>query len=413
MKRKLLYFLWIALIVAQVPKSLLAENTLSIGISNSSSSRTQMGDDPLYKRAYELFEQAHPNVKVIMQEESDSALYADIQSDVSAYDLISVYNFDLEDLQQRSLLVNLLADESIAAYLKRWPQLLQFMCNGSLLAVPMQVRLELMCVANTSLLETIGVTIPENGWTWNDFYEIGETLAVYNQANGSEYLLVQQRLIGFPFPYCVQQYVNENVHHSQQPIRFDTSVFRSLLEGWKRMIDLNVVDLKNFGSNDSTCLFSLEIIRFDELDKKLIVPLPAYQPGIHSNIAIADYFVIPANSKQQDFALEFLSYLANPDQILMEARGHRYAEAGILVEGDEVFFEGLDKQASKLGLLQDSSLPTDENYALWQEQYNLATLHTASGFDSAVSAMVCDYLQDEMSLDECITRLEEYVETSP
>lgn len=75
--------------------------------------------------------------------------------------------------------------------------------QGKQYIIPLEVKLHTWEV-NPSLFEMVGIPMPENGWTVDDFFAIGQQLAQYNLQNGTHYVLLQDHMDA-GLPYLLKQ----------------------------------------------------------------------------------------------------------------------------------------------------------------------------------------------------------------
>ncbi len=338
-----------------------------------------------YRQALAAFQDAHPDVTI---DHRAAYVYPDLTEALLAgeagIDLIAAYNIDLAEYQRKGVLLDLSKEAAIMEKLERYPSLQMFTEGGALVAIPYQMRFARLRVLSVITLEKLDITAPTEGWTWDDLFKLGEKVAAYNQTNGTEYKLLAEGA----FPYCIEQYLCNVVSRQDAPATVDTPALRALLTGYKYLVDNNLIMLGNWRGVGPTPVF--ELVYMSPVSITYTVPTPVYEEGIKDTIATTSYYMISANSQQKELAVEFLSYLIDPDITPHGALYQEYSHNGVFLEG---------------------SYPNHsaEQVAQWLAPYEQSIRHTSTVTTTLASILVREYLAGGISQDVCVNLLEAYL----
>ena len=86
---------------------------------------------------------------------------------------------------------------------------------------------------NETLAAELGVEIPRDGWTWADFFALGETVRQYNASHGTQLYLLQDQ-VG-TLPYFLVQYNANTVDALRGTASYDDAGFIDDLTRWTQL----------------------------------------------------------------------------------------------------------------------------------------------------------------------------------
>lgn len=168
------------------------QDTMTIGIFSGSNWDVPGTEHyELFQKAIEKFHEDHPNIKIEYQEGIPAQYYSEwLASNIlkgCEPDIFLVYQEDLPTFLNIGVLKNLneeiLADDSFqpnlfyqSAYLAGNDKTLQY-------ALPFECNPKMMFV-NKTLLKEEGIEMPENDWTWDDFYNICKAVTKDKDGDG-------------------------------------------------------------------------------------------------------------------------------------------------------------------------------------------------------------------------------------
>ena len=143
-------------------------------------------------QAIERFEKAHPNVRVEYVSGLQKADYSEwLSQQALEGDLPDVYMVLSDDLYTFADIGML---EELDSYIQRdekltvknyfTPALKSGQMNGRQYALPYE-SVPTMMYVNKTLLDKFGIALPDNNWTWDDFYTICEKVTLDSDHDGS------------------------------------------------------------------------------------------------------------------------------------------------------------------------------------------------------------------------------------
>ena len=227
-----------------------------------------------------------------------------------------------------------------------------FTDNDSIFAVPYMLS-PIAWQVNEELFDHYGLPIPENGWTWDDFYRLGED--VERLRNEGEDIIL---LADTDTPFFLMQYnVNEIINGAPD---YMSDVFTDNMSLWLSAVDAGLIDSVLALETNAlwgaypveNALFTVKELSYSSLqDGSYILP-PVY----------ADYVGVPvrtwgmsinSNSENADLAAEFLALYISED----------------ILKTDEVVWDGrLLKDVDACERFEhypDEFYPTAENELFW------------------------------------------------
>lgn len=316
-------------------------------------------------------------------------------------------------------LEDLLSYESIASQTVEYLDFLdQYIVNGKLYAVPSSFE-GVFWYGNIELFHEMGIDLPKQDWTWEDFFALAEDVYAYNCEHGTEYYLLSYALENYP----IQQFTANTVNLGDKTHRFDTEEFRALVENWKYWHDLNIVenfDLRTFNSNSfvkkntliyvksSTTFLSSGIwVSMNEDTNSTKVPyrfiMPPSEEGMKAGINQGRAFGISRTSSQKHEAAywisSFMSAISTDDTTLKATRDlpDWIGNCGPLLKREHWIN----------GVLSQVSIPNSllkENLDFWCDYVENSVLDCRAAFINKVQRTHWNQLlNDEINVDEYIS----------
>ncbi len=86
---------------------------------------------------------------------------------------------------------------------------------------------------NETLAAELGVEIPRDGWTWADFFALGETVRQYNASHGTQLYLLQDQM--GTLPYFLVQYNANTVDALRGTANYNDAGFIDDLTRWTQL----------------------------------------------------------------------------------------------------------------------------------------------------------------------------------
>ena len=157
----------------------------------------------------------------------------------------------------------------------------------------------------------IGLTVPEDGWTWDDFFDLGEKLDEYNRATGSHIPLLRDE-IG-QLPYFLVQYNAYAVDLMAGTAAYDSKEFIDALSRWVDLYGKGLIEPFNSDDSGTALLYCFRAKSYSEYtsdEYDLILP-PVLNSDTKYPVNIART-VVNANSPCQDVCVDFLAELFTP-----------------------------------------------------------------------------------------------------
>ena len=198
----------------------------------------EMSDERL-ACAKEMTEKAFPGYEIEFVEISDDdAVITSLMAREAEYDILFLRGSggvpDPQVLYTSGALADLNASPEVAAAMDAMIDIEgQFSYEGALFAVPAHSTAMLFKV-NRPLFEELGLSVPEAGWTWNDFFALGEQVASL-RANGEDVILLQE----YDAPFFLTQYhINELANGE---INYHDERFVNVAENYRLAVDSGII----------------------------------------------------------------------------------------------------------------------------------------------------------------------------
>ena len=93
---------------------------------------------------------------------------------------------------------------------------------------------------NDLLLEEMGLALPEEGWTWDEFFTLADAVDAYNQEHDTEWLLLDDSC--FILPALFYQYGNENNDLWNGTADYNNEDFIKLVRQWQSLVSRGLVE---------------------------------------------------------------------------------------------------------------------------------------------------------------------------
>lgn len=286
-------------------------------------------------RTIELFAERYPNVEVVFStSNNDMQVATQIMAGNGDVDILFVQEgagMCAQSVFHSGALRDLSQNPEIMENLSEWYDISGLISNADgVYGVPGMIW-PYVWIANDSLLEKLDWDLPQQGWAWEEFFELGRELAGYNQENGTNYKLLTED----EFPYLLKQYSCSTVDIAAGQTSYDNETFRALLGAWKEMVELGVVETLEYPLNPEelpeNAVFCALWMTYPGL---AMVEQPLVYPPIYGPEARYPVFSIPgvcnANSPNVEMAEAFLACYASAEAVSQDfANG-----IGMVLTGD-------------------------------------------------------------------------------
>ncbi|MDD2476816.1 MAG: ABC transporter substrate-binding protein, partial [Dysgonamonadaceae bacterium] len=149
----------------------LSLNTIKVFSNNKSLSSSTYG-----KKGVDIFKKNNPGVEVLFEfidgKEYEQKLKLKLMAGDSDFDVFIVNNNILPELLRNQAFYDLSSFDSIQKTLNSMTYGIKQLCSAgeTIIGVPEHISLDVWSV-NESLLESLGLHLPEDSWSWDDFYE--------------------------------------------------------------------------------------------------------------------------------------------------------------------------------------------------------------------------------------------------
>ncbi len=205
----------------------------------------------------------------------------------------------------------------------------RFMYDGELFAIPYSCE-PYMWYANPQLFDEMGMDLPEDTWTWDDYFELGETVFEYNIENGTDYLMMFCTTDYYP----LIQFAANTVDYANGTHEFGSEAFREIVEKWKYLFDIGVVA--------SSWTYDFDSIDFSRYH--------------HGSRVKPDALL----SVQQPCNMNVSGIIVEPDEVINEACAFRL----VMPPADEGMKRGVDAGRS-IGIAKTSTMKEEAAYWLY------------------------------------------------
>ena len=345
-------------------------------------------------KAIEMFNERYPHIRIVqVSNSSDHQLMADIMAGKGNADIVfSQINggADPQLMAKAGAVVNLAEYDEFMENLAQWYDVSGLVGSDDYVYCVAESSRIYSWSYNATILNAVGIPLPQENWIWDDFFEIGRKIAQYNQENGKNYKLLGEN----GTPYLVLQYHNNTMKLLEGTASYDNETFRSLISQWKEMEQLGLVGRSGTGAfnvNSSGMAYS------GLLQNQLIYP-PVVDENTRWPVNTITG-VVNANCENIEAAVYFMTCFISPEAMTTG----QFASSGKLIADDSLYPEG--------SLEPDSyrHTPTAENAAYWQRmiENGVAELMYNDVLRTFVKELYPQYLNDEIDLDTMLRMLQQ------
>lgn len=288
-----------------------------LSIINAAESREQ----PRMSKAIALWQKRYPDAEIVFRDVSDvPMLRTALELKDPSIDLVSVQEYMglcSRELYAAGFLQNLTAIPEIEEQLNHWIPMEGILgMRGGVIGAPQALHPHFWTV-NQELFQALGLRIPEPGWTWADFFALGEQLHQLNASQNKNYALLQD---ASAFPYLLKQYSMNKVDVDAGKAAFDTEQFRTLLASWKGALDKGLIrpgDGFEQGPMPVDVLLRVSRGEYAGLREWPLV-LPPVSEGMASYPTQSILLVLNPHSRNHEMAAHFLACYLSPEALLSE-----------------------------------------------------------------------------------------------
>lgn len=276
------------------------------------------------EKTIELFHERYPDYEVVFRFVDDPRVLATaVMAGAEGYDILCAQ--DTGAVVCSSMLYKSGALEDLGKYEDIQALLPEFLdmfgplsTGGHLYGVPESVSLYLWEV-NQELADRLGVTVPRNGWTWAEFFELAEAVAAYNREQGASITLLKDNFL--LLPYFLTQYNNTTVDVLNGQADYENPAFIELLEQWKAVCDEGLIFSDKEDSytlhdpmGENLLLRAFSSGYYNLGTRQLILP-PVFdgQTKYPANVICLE---LNANSTNKEACAYFLACYLSPEAIL-------------------------------------------------------------------------------------------------
>lgn len=200
--------------------------------------------------------------------------------------------------------------------------------QGKQYIVPLEVRLHTWEI-NPSLFEKVGIPMPENGWTVDDFFAIGQQLAQYNQQNGTHYVLLRDHM-NAGLPYLLKQSLMNHFDMASGKLTLNKESFQQLTEQYLALLheglirertDISVIPEEG-RKIDASCLFETYATQnYMEL-KNCTLILPPVEDENTRFLANVAGLALGTNAVSTDEAAYYMACQLAPENVMSTQADH-------------------------------------------------------------------------------------------
>ncbi len=359
-----------------------------------------------YATAEEAFILAHPGLSILFTDtlihSSTDNINEVLASGSTEVDIICTQDADLWALYEQGFLVDLYQSPAIREALADWQDLRPLLGDSEhLFAVPQSLTPTLVQLVSPAILQELVITIDEGSWeswSWEDFFDMGDTVRAYNAEKGTDYYFACSKLWN---PVWLDQWVmGERAQTPDTPV--DKEQLSGLLSRWKGFLDddliINPIAFsQQTGAQDNT-LFDLYPRSYADLRGSAVYPLPLYRSGALRSGVDALVFVVNAASPKLEAAVDFLVAYCHPDAIGMSVD---YWGNGLVLESarsGDMWWDGT-RDTPDLP-------PCPDIEALWWESITTGFMNRYSPALITAYAQMRGYLAGEITLEACTAAIE-------
>lgn len=255
--------------------------------------------------------------------------------------------------------------------------------QGKQYIIPLEVKLHTWEV-NPSLFEKVGIPMPENGWTVDDFFAIGQQLAQYNQQNGTHYVLLRDHMDA-GLPYLLKQSLVNHFDMASGKLTLNKDNFQQLTDQYLALLheglirertDISVIPEEG-RKIDASCLFETYAAQnYMELMNCTLI-LPPIEDESTRFLANVAGLALGTNAASTDEAAYYMACQLAPENVMSTQAYHlgpllKNRSLWTRYKSQSRFMPPLEVEAIWQTMAQNAtwnSLGADAEYALKYDLY--------------------------------------------
>lgn len=309
----------------------------------------------------------------------------DGKTPMTGVDLLTLNNAEFDVLYAEGFLLDLAQSDLLRQTLLP-AALPPHVTDGKrLYAVPKLLQLPMLYLNEDAPEALHNAVMETEDWTWAALLELGHTVAAYNQAQGSDFVLLCQTQNTSTSPYFLSVLI---ASQADQDVK--SSALLKTLAAYKDALEIEQVSFvfdqtRERQPRERPALLTLHNGTCGEMGDRTVLPLPGFEGIEERYVARGQYYVIPANAQHVTEALEYLE--------IYVSEAVQYA----------------DQTRDRYGLVLGDSFPysvSAENLDLWQQAASQAT-HNGHSWTKDMDAVLEAYLSGSGSLEDCVKAFEE------
>lgn len=227
-----------------------------------------------------------------------SDLYAG--GETAASDLISIGHCDFAQLERDGIIKTMPMPESLRAvplpsYVKK--------DADELYAIVKYIRLPMLFVHDDvpeELKKQVLDIVEPNAWTWKNLFALAETVAAYNSANATEWMLLSQN-DPVNMPYFIQALCAREAAADEVK-----AALIQTLEAYKAAEKAQMVQMHGAGDAVQKAVLELRMVTCVEMGERTVLPMPTLEDVCLPRVSSAQYFMLSAQAPNEQDALAFL-----------------------------------------------------------------------------------------------------------
>ncbi len=281
---------------------------------------------PRMKKALELFHERYPDYEVAFRYVDDPRVLATaVMAGTEGYDILGAQDTGAYVcsalLYKSGALEDLGKYEAIQAVLPEYLDMFgSTSVGGHLYGVPESI-IPYVWQVNPELADALGVSVPEDGWTWEEFFGLAEKVSAYNREHGASVVLLRDNAL--LLPYFLTQYNCNTVDVLNGQANYEDPAFIALLEKWKAFCGEGII--RSDGERAYSCADPMEenlLIRvlsasYSNLEEGRLILPPVFDERTKYPVN-AICVEINANSAHKEACAYFLACYLSPEALTTE-----------------------------------------------------------------------------------------------
>lgn len=302
--------------------------------------------------AMEMTRAEYPDTEFeFVHEQNDFRLLTTLMSNEGGYDVVFLQEFggvSARNFYKSGALADLSKSPVIMA---NWERLIDmegiFGDNGGIFAVPYVVYPYVFQV-NAPLFEEYGLVIPDSGWSWDEFFELADTVMTLRRAGADIVLLADDQK-----PFFLMQYnVNELSHGG---IDYTNPIFARNMEKWRACIAEGAIEHTDYMymfDCKENALFTVKQLQYSAMGEALFLQPPRYADDTRTPVYALSVGIVSL-SDEREIAECFVANYISPE--VLELPEHFYVYGALLA----------DSSGAKYPEFARSDMPTQANKDFW------------------------------------------------